>query len=261
MKKTWIKVKRGLLQKKHRDALGVRVWLYFYMLDRANWDTGKITGWTDQDAADDNEMALRTVRDQRQDIEAAGYIACQQVGQHQVITIFDYVSPRSYDGQVLNPRGTGIPQTIALDFDDEVTAENALLNGYTKVLFQGDTKVATGPQGNTEGDTEGDPLNGTLPYTHRSHITQDRLHDAWGFAIGQLQGTIDRASFITYINPMKIQVFQDNTVHFFISNKYAADWIRSHSIDKEIERFMSGILRQKINVEITTVIKETACIQ
>ena len=47
--KTWIKLKRGILEKKHRDELGIRIWLYLYMLDIVDWDTGIITlntgGW------------------------------------------------------------------------------------------------------------------------------------------------------------------------------------------------------------------------
>jgi hypothetical protein len=42
MRKTWIKVKRGILEPKHIEKLGVAWYLYFYILDNADWDTGTI---------------------------------------------------------------------------------------------------------------------------------------------------------------------------------------------------------------------------
>lgn len=251
MKKTWIKVKRGLLQPKHREAMGVKVWLFFYMLDRANWDTGKIADWTDQDAADDNEMPIRTVRDQRQGLEDAGYIACVQVGSRQIITIFDYVSPRSYDGQVLNARGSGIQQAMAMDYEDQ--------EGNIKVSPLGDIKVSTDQMGDTEGDTEGDPKSVTLPYTHSSHITQDQLTDAWQYTLGELQGIHDRAGFITYINPLKLQGFKDGKIQFFIANNYARDWLMTRGVANEIAGFMRAYLKTAVQTEITTKILEAPC--
>ena len=66
MKKTWIKIKRGFLQPEHRDAIGIRVWLYMFMVDQADWDTGVIYDWKDQNAADELGMPIGTLRQQRQ---------------------------------------------------------------------------------------------------------------------------------------------------------------------------------------------------
>jgi len=104
MKKTWIKIKRGLLEPKHRDRLGIRIWLYFYILDQADWDTGKVLEWRDADASDDLDMPKRTIRQQRQQLEEDGYITCLLAGNKQIITVHNYTNPRKYDGEVINKR-------------------------------------------------------------------------------------------------------------------------------------------------------------
>ena len=54
------------MEPKHRDKLGIRIWLYLYILDQADWDTGEVLEWRDGDAADGLQMPKRTVRQQRQ---------------------------------------------------------------------------------------------------------------------------------------------------------------------------------------------------
>jgi hypothetical protein len=105
MKKTWIKIKRGLLEPKHRDKLGIRVWLYLYILDQADWDTGKVLEWRDADTADELDMPPRTIRQQRQQLDDDGYITCEQGYRKQVITIHNYSNPRKYDDEILNHHG------------------------------------------------------------------------------------------------------------------------------------------------------------
>jgi len=103
MKKTWIKIKRGLLTPEHREKLGVRVWLYLYMIDRADWDAGAIYGWKDKDEADDFGMSWRTLQQQRQQLEADGYITCEQKPYYQNIIIHNWTNPREYTGEQYNP--------------------------------------------------------------------------------------------------------------------------------------------------------------
>jgi hypothetical protein len=105
-KKTWVKLKRGLLvDPKHRQALGIRLWLYLYMLDIADWETGKVIDWQDKAVADELQMPLITIRTQRREIENAGYITCHQAGNHQVIVIKRWTNPREYSGKVYNTEG------------------------------------------------------------------------------------------------------------------------------------------------------------
>ena len=66
MKKTWIKIKRGLLEPKHRDRLGIRVWLYLYILGNPEW--------TPRDVAIDLDMAIDLVKRQARELASMGYI-------------------------------------------------------------------------------------------------------------------------------------------------------------------------------------------
>ena len=105
-KKNWIYLKRGLSKDpQHRRALGNRVWLFMHIIDRANWETGIVTGWKDRDEAADMDMPWRTLQDQRQELEALGYITCIQHFQSLNITVHKWVNPKGYSGQVMNVRG------------------------------------------------------------------------------------------------------------------------------------------------------------
>ncbi len=110
-KKTWIKIKRGLiLDPKHRMKMGINSWLYQYMLDQTNWDTGQIGEWVDRHAADDMQMPLPTLRKQRKQLEEDGYISCIQKKHHQTITIHNWTNPREYSGKVYNKKNKGNQQ-------------------------------------------------------------------------------------------------------------------------------------------------------
>jgi hypothetical protein len=157
-RKTWVKIKRGLLiDPKHRLALGTNVWLYLYMLDVTDWDTGKIIDWHDQAAADDLMMPVGTVRYQRRKLEDANYISCQQLYQRQVITIKRWVNPREYGGKVYNTDGE------EWDVDDNGSDELAPLSD------DGDK------HGVNDGAKHG--VNGLTPLhiNHISHITYQEL--------------------------------------------------------------------------------------
>lgn len=109
-RKTWIKLKRGLLDPKHRDRIGIRIWLYLYILDRANWDEGAVLTWRDRDVADDLEMPIDTVRQQRRQLEAAGYLQSEHKRDHLRLLVCKWVNPREYSGQVYNPPGLAVPE-------------------------------------------------------------------------------------------------------------------------------------------------------
>ncbi len=153
-KKTWVKVKRGLLtDPKHRLALGNRIWLYLYMLDVADWDTGKVVQWIDRSASDDLQMPLSTVRTQRREIEEAGYISCKQHHNRQTITIKRWVNPREYSGKVYNDDGE------LVEGDQEYKPS------------KGPEKVEGVNEGDKEGVNEGDQNLTPLHINHISHIT------------------------------------------------------------------------------------------
>ena len=114
--KNWIMIKRGLSEDpKHRAAMGVRVWLFMHIIDRANWDTGIVPEWRDQQEADDMEMPWRTLQEQRQALEELGYITCMKHRDSQSIIIHEWVNPRNYSGGVLNSRQQGTESSVLLD--------------------------------------------------------------------------------------------------------------------------------------------------
>ena len=108
MKKTWIMLKRGILDPKHREKIGIRIWLYLHMLDRANWVQGAVLEWKDEAEADAMEMDLSTLRAQRRQLELDGYIECERRGHDQRVKIIKWVNPREYSGKVYNPPGVAV---------------------------------------------------------------------------------------------------------------------------------------------------------
>jgi DnaD/phage-associated family protein len=168
MKKTWIKIKRGLLTPEHRNKMGVRIWLYMHMIDKVDWETGVIFEWRDKDEAEDFGMPWRTLQDQRQQLENDEYITCLQVGQHQNITIHNWVNPREYSGKEYNPNGQGYGEsrTLPVGVDES--------------------------EGTDEGTGEGNRKPRTLPYTSHitDHIPDGQVYSHYENNIGTLTKTI-----------------------------------------------------------------------
>lgn len=133
MKKSWISIKRGFLQPEHRLKMGIRVWLYMYIVDQADWDTGKVMDWRDKDASDELEMPLSTLRQQRQELESLGYIGCLQSGNHQIITINKWIDPRSYSGKVMNDTGYNESNNESNNKGDNKGTETSLPVHRTKI--------------------------------------------------------------------------------------------------------------------------------
>ena len=102
MRKTWIKVKRGLLEPKHVSRLGPRYPYYLHLLDIADWEEGAVLFYRDQDSADDLGIPISTIRKQRRKLEEDGYIVCIQSKDHQKIIINNWTNPREYSGEVYN---------------------------------------------------------------------------------------------------------------------------------------------------------------
>jgi hypothetical protein len=103
-KKTWIYIKVGLFRDpKHRRELGEAIWLYGHLIDIADWDTGVVDEFKDQECADEMAASISWVRKHRRRLEEKGYIKINQLGQQgQRITLVKWTNPRSYDGAVLN---------------------------------------------------------------------------------------------------------------------------------------------------------------
>lgn len=105
MKKQWISVKCGLSRDpKHRQAMGESIWLFLHMLDTASWDDGICHEWTDQDAAEEMGMPVRTLREHRRKLAELEYITCNQKQYTQDIIIHNWTNPREYNGYVYNKK-------------------------------------------------------------------------------------------------------------------------------------------------------------
>ena len=102
MKRTWITVKRGILEPKHRFALGELIYLFMFILDKTNWESGVIEDWLDQGVAEEMEMPLSTVRYQRRKLERLGYISTEQK-QHGIrVIVHNWTNPKEYTGKKYN---------------------------------------------------------------------------------------------------------------------------------------------------------------
>lgn len=95
-KRTWIKVKRGLLEPKHREQLGEAWFVYFYCLDVADWNTGVISDWKDKDVASELGISLPTVRRHRLRLEEQGYIKSEKRSYGLRVSVCRWTNPRVY---------------------------------------------------------------------------------------------------------------------------------------------------------------------
>jgi DnaD/phage-associated family protein len=130
MKKQWISIKCGLSRDpKHRRAMANSIWLFMHMLDLADWDTGIITDWRDEAESEEMGMELRTLREQRRDLEKDGYITCVQKQHGQSITIHNWTNPREYSGETYNKK----------QGDNKASPSQ----GYTQGYIQGSKKNVT----------------------------------------------------------------------------------------------------------------------
>ena len=103
-KPRWMKIHSGLNEAKHRETLGIRIWLFMYMIDCVDWTTGIIDHWTDAKAADVLEMPASTLKAQRQQLHKDGYITCYPTFQAQRIVIHKWRDPRNVEAIQINVR-------------------------------------------------------------------------------------------------------------------------------------------------------------
>lgn len=95
MKRTWIKVRCGILTPEHVGAIGPAIWLFLYILDRVDWQTGQLEDWRDALASDDMGIPKSTVRKHRGRLEEEGYIRCRAGYQSLAIEVMNYSGPRT----------------------------------------------------------------------------------------------------------------------------------------------------------------------
>ena len=105
MKKQWISVKCGLSRDpKHRRRMGKSIWTFLHILDLADWDSGIVYDWKDENAAEDMGIDIRVLREDRRKLAEEGYITCRQKQHGQDIIISNWTNPREYSGEVKNKK-------------------------------------------------------------------------------------------------------------------------------------------------------------
>jgi hypothetical protein len=122
-----IKVRSELLRPKHQHAIGIRLWLFLYLIDRADWGTGVVYGYTDGEASQTLGRPHATVKRWRRDLEERGYISCRQGFRCQIITIHRWIDPRDGDH---HPARKVIPLTLYSESESiwEETSEQGVVS-------------------------------------------------------------------------------------------------------------------------------------
>ena len=213
-RKTWIKVRRGLIDPKHKVAMGNRIWLYLYMLDRADWSTGEIHKWRDRDAEDDMGIPRRTVQDQRQDLVKAGYISCRQSHQSIVIKINKWSDPRPSEKEVVKTVGTeiSVPTEIYDEFFMPIGTGHPNTDPYTDIVppsFK----------------TKEQMLN-------NNNLTLDNIPDEvlWQSILDGIRATYFPTqcwgdNYAKYFAPTSILSFEDDLLTVLCDGKEHCDWL------------------------------------
>jgi hypothetical protein len=148
--------------------MGNNIWLFLYMLDHADWETGVVRNFTDASYAEEFEVSPHTVRYQRRKLQEMGYITCKQSLRRQEITIHNWVDPRKYSGEVLNtPPDVG---GTSKSHDD---------NELPPLENEGENELHGGNHGGSHGGSHGiDEITAPTLDSHITHhISKDSIED------------------------------------------------------------------------------------
>jgi len=248
-RKTWIKLKRGLLAPKHREAIGIRVWLYLFILDRANWEEGAVLTWRDQDASEELEMPIDTVRQQRRQLEVAGYIRTEHQGDHLRLVVCKWVNPREYSGQVYNPPSVAVPE------------EGESLQNPPLLENEGGDKGGN-KSGHESGYKSGElspPLKGITD--HSPQITESGASSApsrdqtlWVQVLAGLRLSLSRADYDTWVRNSEVRSQRAENgrllLDIVVGNEYAAHHLIEMGIDEKAAAIASEIAKKPVHVQI-----------
>lgn len=142
MNKSWIKVHTGLTDDpKHRDRMGVRVWLYMRLINMAEYETGVVWFYRDAAMAALMGMPKNTLRTWRRDLEEMKYIKCYPGDQCQHIMIAKWRNPRLVNPPQINVGGW--PDSITPPLNKVITPP--FIKSITPTLGSQESQE---PQGN-----------------------------------------------------------------------------------------------------------------
>jgi len=250
-RKTWIKIKRGLLQPKHRLAIGECIWLYFHILDRANWKTGAVEQWKDEAEAEELEMSLRTLRHQRKKLEKAGYIKAEKRQHYQRIIIHKWINPRKYDGEVINIVGEAEKYPPQVGVLEEDQSDNGL------VLSDN-----LGDESPNQSTNQSSNQVSTLPLDSQNHISHNRKdppslsQDNWVKALMVInldyyQGR--NRQFERDWNGTGYVGWQDGRFTVVCQDDDQRLWLQDHG-KKIAENVLVGVLGERVEIEFVVEI-------
>lgn len=252
----WIMLKLGLVDDpRHRAAMGPRVWLYLIMLRMADWPTGVIPDWKDDDVADRFRMALSTVRVQRRELEAAGYIECQLVGDHQRITILRWVNPREYSGRVYNDRRRGAAGGADLaGAPHEKGGRN--LSPLDSEPAEGEAEGEGKGEAQGEGSLSAPSIQSTyhIPDDHMgtSAVPPSRDQTPWVQVLAALRLGMPRAEFDSWVRDSELVSLSADALVIGVANSFAADRLRTLHLP-EIQAAAAQVLGRVVAIRISVI--------
>ena len=242
MKKTWIMLKRGILDPKHREAMGIRIWLYLHMLDRANWQVGAVLEWKDEAEADAMEMDLNTLRMQRRQLEEAGYIKSERRGHDQRVTILKWVNPREYSGKVYNP-----PDVAGTE--EEASVESSPLEEIYDSASGSQSGRSSGSQNRSSPQEPSldSQITSSQVRKNGGPAAASRSQTHWVEILARLQKELPRATFDTWVRDSECVSETDGELIIGVANAYGRDWLENR-LTESAERAASYILGKPTTV-------------
>jgi len=145
--------------------MGVAIWLFLYLLDRANWEAGIIESYTDQEAAEALGTGVTSIRYWRKKLDYGGYITCNQGFRCQKITIHKWRNPRKKDAESEN--------MVIKDYDHD---QNMVIKDYDHDQNMVITQKYYHHELSNHGDNNGDNPTNTITYSQINrlkHTTTD----------------------------------------------------------------------------------------
>lgn len=184
--RSWIKIHNGLTNDpKHRKQMGVRIWLFAWLVDHADWETGIVWEFTDKDCAaemsdDSITVSGRTIEDQRQELEKSGYVVCHPGDQCQHIRIMRWRNPR-----MVNPPQINVPDDKATWYDVRRTPPRRKLRTPTLDSHIDHTPVAEKPNGNGKHPRQRDEIYEAVFYglTGQEYMAGQSAHNGLASSI------------------------------------------------------------------------------
>ena len=179
-RKTFIKVRPGILDPEHRVAIGDAIYLYLYILNRADWKTGKIYDWRDKDAAEDLGYHIQSIRAQRVKLSPK-YILVEQKKYHLEITVLNWEDPRK-----------------KLDHESD----------SKRSLSPVESDSQSDSNGDSQSDSNGDRMRSPLPFNQDIQINREHNTHAEN-KISRIQNTLESITGIMPSNPSDLDAISE----------------------------------------------------